>query len=68
MKKVSIFLAIVEKYMPLDHDSVNYAQWARLYLTGASFWDIDWSQVVNYLASFRAAFPYLHDAYWMDCN
>jgi tetratricopeptide (TPR) repeat protein len=55
------FLAIVEKYMPLDHDAVNYAQWARLYLTGASFWDIDWSQVVNYFGQLSAAFPYLHD-------
>jgi len=55
------FLAIVEKYMPLDHDAVNYAQWARLYLTGASFWDIDWSQVVNYFGQLAAAFPYLHD-------
>ncbi len=55
------FLAILEKYMPLDHDAVNYAQWARLYLTGASFWDIDWSQVVNYFGQLAAAFPYMHD-------
>ena len=55
------FLAIVEKYMALDHDAVNYAQWARLYLTGASYWDLDWSQVVNYFSQLTAAFPYLHD-------
>jgi tetratricopeptide (TPR) repeat protein len=55
------FLAIAEKYMVPDRDAVNYAQWARLYLTGASFWDIDWSQVVNYFGQLTGAFPYLHD-------
>ena len=55
------FLALVEKYAPLDHEAVNYAVWARLYITGASFWDIDWSQVVNYFGQLAAAFPYMHD-------
>ena len=55
------FLALLEKYAPLDHDAVNYASWARLYLTGASFWDIDWALVVNYFGQLSAAFPYLHD-------
>lgn len=55
------FLALVEKYAPLDHEAVNYAVWARLYITGASFWDIDWSQVVNYFGQLVAAFPYMHD-------
>ena len=55
------FLALLEKYAPLDHDAVNYASWARLYIAGASFWDIDWPQVVNYFGQLAAAFPYLHD-------
>ena len=55
------FLALLEKYAPLDHDAVNYSNWARLYLTGASFWEIDWEQVVNYFGQLAAAFPYLHD-------
>lgn len=55
------FLALLEKYAPLDHDAVNYAVWARLYLTGSSFWDIDWSQVVKYFSQLVAAFPYMHD-------
>lgn len=55
------FLALLKKYAPLDHDAVNYESWARLYLTGASFWDIDWPQVVNYFGQLAAAFPYLHD-------
>lgn len=55
------FLALLEKYAPLDHDAVNYANWARLYITGSSFWDIDWEQVVNYFGQLSAAFPYMHD-------
>ena len=55
------FLALLEKYAPLDHDAVNYSSWARLYIAGASFWDIDWPQVVNYFGQLSAAFPYLHD-------
>jgi tetratricopeptide (TPR) repeat protein len=52
---------LLSKYAPLDHDAVNYANWARLYLTGASYWDIDWEQVVNYFSQLAAAFPYMHD-------
>jgi tetratricopeptide (TPR) repeat protein len=55
------FLALLEKYAPLDHDAVNYASWARLYIIGASYWEIDWPQVVNYFGQLAAAFPYLHD-------
>ena len=55
------FLALLEKYAPLDRDAVNYANWARLYIAGASFWDIDWPQVVNYFGQLAAAFPYMHD-------
>jgi hypothetical protein len=54
-------LALLEKYAPLDHDAVNYANWARLYITGSSFWDINWAQVVNYFGQLSAAFPYMHD-------
>ena len=55
------FLALLEKYAPLDHDSVNYANWARLYITGASSWDIDWAQVVKNFGDLSAAFPNMHD-------
>jgi len=55
------FFAVTERYAPLDHDAVNYASWARLYLTGTSFWEIDWAQVVNYFGQLAAAFPYLND-------
>ena len=54
-------LAILNKYAPLDRDTVNYSSWARLYLTGASFWEVDWEQVVNYFSQLYAAFPNMHD-------
>ena len=55
------FLSLVEKYAPLDHDAVNYANWARMYLTGASYWDVNWEQVVSFFSQLYAAFPYMHD-------
>jgi len=55
------FLALTEKYAPLDHDAVNYSSWARLYLTGASFWEVDWEQVVYYFSQLYAAFPNMFD-------
>ena len=53
--------AILGKYAPVDRDVVNYSSWARLYLTGASFWEVDWEQVVNYFGQLYAAFPNMHD-------
>jgi tetratricopeptide (TPR) repeat protein len=55
------FMALLSKYAPLDRDSVNYSVWARLYLTGASFWEVDWEQVVNYFSQLAAAMPGMHD-------
>ncbi len=54
-------LSLVNRYAPLDHDAVNYSNWARMYLTGASYWDVDWEQVVNYFSQLSAAFPNLYD-------
>lgn len=54
-------LSILGKYAPLDRDTVNYSGWARLYLTGASFWEVDWEQVVNFFSQLYAAFPNMHD-------
>jgi hypothetical protein len=55
------YLSLAGKFAPLDHDAVNYSAWARLYATGASYWEVDWSQVVYYFSQTYAAFPYLHD-------
>ena len=54
-------LSLVNRYAPLDHDAVNYSSWASLYLTGASYWEIDWEQVIFYFNQLAAAFPSMHD-------
>lgn len=46
---------------PLDSDAENYRQWAIAYIIGASFWEIDWTQVVQYFQPLAAAAPQLHD-------
>ncbi len=55
------FLAVAQRYAPLDKDAVNYAAWARLYLDGATYWGIDWEKVVQYFSQLYTAFPYMRD-------
>jgi tetratricopeptide (TPR) repeat protein len=54
-------LALAERFGPLDVEAYNYRLWAELYTTGASFWDIDWPQAVNYFGQLRVSAPYLRD-------
>ena len=54
-------LAQAKQFGPLDYDSNNYLTWAGIYLTGASFWDLDWSQAVYYFAQVAPALPNLCD-------
>ncbi len=55
------YLSVLERYAPLDRDAVNYYNVARLYITGASYWDLDWKQVVTYFDQLYAALPSLYD-------
>jgi tetratricopeptide (TPR) repeat protein len=54
-------LALAERFGPLDADADSYRIWARLYVTGASFWKIDWEQVVNYFSEIYLSLPNLRD-------
>jgi hypothetical protein len=49
-------LALAEQFGPLDVDALGYRQWARLYLNGATFWEVDWLKVVN---AFEQIYPYI---------
>jgi tetratricopeptide (TPR) repeat protein len=49
-------LARVEKFAPLDRDADGFRTFARFYLTGASFWKVDWPQVLVY---FEQVYPFL---------
>lgn len=50
-----------EQIGPLDTDAQNYRQWAVWYIVGASFWEIDWTQSVQYFQMVAAAAPSIHD-------
>lgn len=50
-----------EQVGPLDAEAQNYRQWATWYIVGASFWEVDWTQAVQYFQLVAAAAPNLHD-------
>ncbi|NPV56414.1 MAG: hypothetical protein HPY76_07070 [Anaerolineae bacterium] len=54
-------LALTEKFGPLDKEADGYRTWARFYLTGASFWEVDWEKVVYYFSQVYPALPNLRD-------
>lgn len=54
-------LAVAEQFGPLDADAKGYLTWASLYITGASFWELDWGQAVYYFGQVAPAFPSLAD-------
>jgi tetratricopeptide (TPR) repeat protein len=54
-------LTIAGQFGLLDFDSRSLQDWARLYLTGASFWELDWAQAVYYFAQIAPALPNLRD-------
>jgi hypothetical protein len=53
-----------EQIGPLDNDAANYRQWASMYIVGASFWEIDWAQAVQYFQQLAVAAPGLHDNFY----
>jgi len=61
-------LALSERFAPLDNDADGYRVWARYYLTGASYWGIDWSQVVSIFAQIYPSFPNFRDSSGMTAQ
>jgi hypothetical protein len=55
-------LTLAERFGPLDKQSDGLRDWARQYITGASFWEIDWYQVYYYFEQLRIHMPYLMDS------
>lgn len=55
-------LTLAERFGPLDNLSQGLRNWARLYITGASFWGIDWTQVLYYFDQLYVNMPYLMDS------
>jgi len=55
-------LALAERFGPLDVDSIGYRNWARMYLNGASFWEVDWPKVMAYFEEIYPYFPNMRDS------
>ena len=55
-------LTLAERFGPLDAEARNWRDWADLYIRGASFWDVDWAQAVNYFSQLASAAPNLSDS------
>lgn len=54
-------LALAERFGPLDVEAKNWREWATFYITGASFWEVDWTQVINYFSQLAPIVPNLMD-------
>lgn len=54
-------LTLAERFAPLDSSAEGFRTWTRLYLTGASFWGVDWAQVVYFFEQVYPALPNLRD-------
>lgn len=55
-------LALTERFGPLDIEASNYRTWSDFYLTGASYWGLDWGQAVINFQEILIPAPNLRDA------
>lgn len=55
-------LTIAERFGPLDGYADGLRSFARLYIIGASYWDLDWAQAVNYFRQVTQYAPNLRDS------
>jgi tetratricopeptide (TPR) repeat protein len=55
-------LALAEAFGPIDVEARNYSTWANLYVTGASFWDLNWREAAFYFGQLAQVAPNLRDA------
>ncbi len=54
-------LTLAERFAPLDSTAEGIRTWTRLYLTGASYWGVDWAQAIYYFEQVYPQLPYLRD-------
>lgn len=54
-------LALTENFGPIDKEADSYRNWARFYMSGASFWEIDWVKVLEYFGQIYPSLPNLRD-------
>lgn len=61
-------LALAERFAPLDLEAENYRTWARFYISGASFWGVDWARVVQAFGQIYPSLPNLIDSSGMTAQ
>jgi hypothetical protein len=61
-------LSQAARFGPLDSEAQGYMNWASLYLTGASFWELDWKQAAFYFQQVAASLPNLRDGSGMTAG
>lgn len=61
-------LTQASKFGPLDAEAQGSLTWASLYITGVSFWDLDWEQAVYYFGQVAPAMPGLRDGSGMTAS
>ena len=54
-------LTLAERFGPLDNTAIGLREGARMYITGASFWELDWLQALNYFSQVGIGWPSLWD-------
>jgi hypothetical protein len=55
-------LTLAERFGPLDGSADGLRSFARMYIIGASFWELDWSQALDYFRQVYQFTPNLRDA------
>jgi len=55
------FITLAERFGPLDNAAKGVRDGARAYMTGASFWDLDWEQAAQYFETVAAGWPSMWD-------
>jgi tetratricopeptide (TPR) repeat protein len=58
-------LTRAEAFGPLDIEANNFRTWGEKYLTGVSFWGLDWNQVLVYFNELAISAPYLSDSSYL---
>ena len=55
------YLTLAERFGPLDNTSIGLRDGARMYITGASFWELDWKQAYDYFSQVGSGWPSMWD-------
>jgi hypothetical protein len=54
-------LTLAARFGPMDAEAKSLLNWSSLYITGASFWEIDWEQAAYYFGQVAPHAPNLRD-------